>query len=352
MTPVAPQPAPYDALTPRGQVRRLLPYAKAALSQYGLEESRLRFIHHGENTVFRVEAAFRPADWEPHPGLHPTRCLLRIHRTTYNWPEEIRSELLWTQALRRDTGMATPVGLTPRSLSALHPISDPAIGGERVITLTRWVTGRCRDRDPRPGDFELIGELLAQLHNHASEWHPPAGFTRPHFHERGLAMPNGNSDRGCGDVWHLVPSEARPIFRKVRTRMLRAVASIGEGPETYGLIHGDLHLHNVVFANGRALPIDFDDCLYGHWLFDFAVASQPYPGSAEPMLRGYRRVRPFPDSWVKSLRVLQVGRTVGTMLWLFARAQTNQRFVPIVSRALPRVLAGCHEILGTTRPTE
>jgi len=337
---------PYNELEQRGQVARLRPYAIAALDAYSLTGARMTFINHGENTTWKIDSPTPPAGWDPIPGLHPTRCLLRIHRTTYNWPQEIRSELLWTRALARDTGMAIPIGLTPSTAAALRPISDPAIGGQRLITLTRWVIGQSRWEHPKPSDFEQIGVLMAHLHDHASQWRPPKQFTRPHYRDRGLAIPDGNSDRGCGDVWHLLPKNARRLLKKVRDRTLKVMEQLGDGPEAFGLIHGDLHLHNVVFARGCAWPIDFDDCLYGHWLLDYAVASQPYPGSAEPILRGYRRVRPFLEAWLRHLPLFHAARSAGVLLWLVSRAETNSRFVAIMKRSLPKVMERCANIGG------
>lgn len=50
-----------------------------------------------------------------------------------------------------------------------------------------------------------------------------------------------------------------------------AMDMLGERSATFGLIHADLHLDNVLFAGGEARPIDFDDCGLGHWLYDIAV---------------------------------------------------------------------------------
>ena len=48
--------------------------------------------------------------------------------------------------------------------------------------------------------------------------------------------------------------------------------SIGKGPDAYGMIHSDLYPENVLFKAGRALPIDFEDCGYGYWMWDIAIA--------------------------------------------------------------------------------
>ncbi len=46
----------FEALSSRGQVRRLRRLAQSALDDYGLAGAQLKFIAHGENTTFRVDA--------------------------------------------------------------------------------------------------------------------------------------------------------------------------------------------------------------------------------------------------------------------------------------------------------
>lgn len=47
--------------------------------------------------------------------------------------------------------------------------------------------------------------------------------------------------------------------------------ALGEGSDVFGLIHADLHQTNYLFNKGRVGAIDFDDCGFGHWLYDLAV---------------------------------------------------------------------------------
>ncbi len=57
------------------------------------------------------------------------------------------------------------------------------------------------------------------------------------------------------------------------TRHVRAAQQVlGWQSDTFGIIHADLHQRNHLFAQGRVLAIDFDDCGFGHYLYDFAVA--------------------------------------------------------------------------------
>src|SRR5262245_15919110 len=91
-----------DQLQFRGQVGRLRRLAGAALARYGIADARLVLLVHMENTTFRVEAG------------DGRRYLLRIHRT-HGSPfqparsaAEVRSELIWLQAITGETGLAVP----------------------------------------------------------------------------------------------------------------------------------------------------------------------------------------------------------------------------------------------------
>lgn len=55
--------------------------------------------------------------------------------------------------------------------------------------------------------------------------------------------------------------------------MLReADRQVGRGPDQFGFIHYDLSFSNVLFTAREAIPLDFDECGFGHYLQDLAVA--------------------------------------------------------------------------------
>ena len=74
---------------------------------------------------------------------------------------------------------------------------------------------------------------------------------------------------------------------------------LGQGPETFGLVHGDLHQENYLFHQGQVRAIDFDDCGFGHYIYDIAVTlfnvrfRDNTPQLRESFLAGYRSIRPL-----------------------------------------------------------
>jgi hypothetical protein len=90
-------------LSNRQQIARLRHLAVQALGAYPLVAPELRFIAHGENTTFRVDAMVAGGR---------DRFLLRVHRPAARPTSRLRdrggSELDWLTALRADTGLSVP----------------------------------------------------------------------------------------------------------------------------------------------------------------------------------------------------------------------------------------------------
>src|SRR5262249_44276786 len=85
--------------------------------------------------------------------------------------------------------------------------------------------------------------------------------------------------------------------------------------------HGDLHQWNYLFHEGEVRAIDFDDCGYGHYLYDMAVTlfNVRWKASA-PLLRasflaGYRSIRPLPAEYEQYLDTFMDLRDLQMMIW-------------------------------------
>jgi hypothetical protein len=59
-------------------------------------------------------------------------------------------------------------------------------------------------------------------------------------------------------------------FQIVSTEARAVMEGLGKGADAYGMIHGDMYPENVLFKAGEVYPIDFEDCGFGHWLWDIA----------------------------------------------------------------------------------
>src|SRR5215210_3564039 len=96
------------------------------------------------------------------------------------------------------------------------------------------------------------------------------------------------------------------------------LARLGESPEAFGVVHGDLGLLNVVFDGRRVGTIDFDRCGLGHYLHDLATIRRDlenrHPGRNEQMwtafVEGYERERSLPGDYQRYLTTFDVVRRV------------------------------------------
>jgi len=86
----------------------------------------------------------------------------------------------------------------------------------------------------------------------------------------------------AADVWDLLPDDLRRRFDRAAARMKHVMTQLGSAADSVGLIHADLHLDNALFWHDEVRVIDFDDCGFGYWLYDIAVALPAAAGRSGP----------------------------------------------------------------------
>jgi Ser/Thr protein kinase RdoA (MazF antagonist) len=297
----------FHSLSRRGQLYRLGRLAQAALQEYSLPQARVTPLKHEHNTTFRV----RTGDGQVY--------VLRIHRPGQHSIQAIHSELLWLAALNRDTSLDIPRPIPTKdgsffTLKALEGVPEP-----RVCVLFPWLEGRFLDEQLKPAHLEQVGRFTAQLHEHAAGWPRPAGFLRGRVdvltaearrlsqvhQETGstddLEQPADEDVRRClGLISEVFPTEVAGTVTRILQQVRQALKELGSDPDRFGLIHADLHQENYFFHRGRVRVIDFDDCGFGHYLFDLNVTLLEiqylprYPELKAALLAGYRQVRSLP----------------------------------------------------------
>jgi Ser/Thr protein kinase RdoA (MazF antagonist) len=307
---------PFTVLSHAGQVRRLKRLGEEALGAYPIGAARLVPLQHEENTTFRVETP------------EGSRYVMRIHRPAKHTADEIRAETLWLAALRRDADLPVPEPVATTEGDLVTVAAFEGVPEERVCVLFRWMDGRFLDDGLTTAHLERVGMLTARLHQHTMGYTPPAGFTR------GRVVSGSGGVRGQDDlrtdeamssitglVTELCSAEAASTVEAVIHKVRQVCWELGEGPETFGLIHADLHQWNYLFHNGEARAIDFDDCGYGPFAHDLGTTlselqhRSDYAALQAALLEGYRRVRPFPIEHEAYLETFFALRELQIMLW-------------------------------------
>lgn len=295
----------WNDLPEKEQVYRLRKLADAALEKFGFNQYQLTFLQHLVNTTFRLDC-------------NQGRYLVRIHRARKRMA--VASELAWLEALAHET--TVPVQIPQRSLDG-----KMIVVGEQIrmpepypVTVLSWLEGQILPQDRRsPHHFYRLGQLVAKLHHHAQHWAPPVELNRPIYDAASVLESDSVSSSQ-------LPENVRRHLQTLHGQLQEVEQHLGKSPERFGLIHSDLSFGNVLFTADEVLPIDFDDCGFGYYLYDLAVIlAGPWerPGfqqRREALLRGYREICELPDEHLIVIPTLMAMRASSLGQW--ARVRT------------------------------
>ena len=303
---------PFQTLSKRGQVARLETLAEKALLDFNVESLSLVPLEHMANTTFRVETA------------GGDRYVLRIQNPSASAvaPErsesDVRSEMEWLTALHHDTDLVIPVPMKARNNDLLTRAEVEGVPEVRTCVLFRWVDGRFINRGLTAGHLERVGCFMAALHDHVTrQFVPSAEFTR----RAPDGLPVEVADAIVNTVAEVRPQEDVKLVEATIDRVQQVFDALGMGPDVFGLIHADLHQSNYLFHEGQVRAIDFDDCGYAHFLYDFAVTLNEvmhkphYPQLHSSLLHGYRSVRSLPEEHERYLDIIVALRELQLITW-------------------------------------
>ncbi len=277
--------------------------------------AKATLINVSENLTYQVAAG----TW---------RAILRLHRPGYHSVAAILSELEWLNAIRADTALSTPRAIIGRDGMAVQRIAFAA-GDERHAVLFEHLPGRHPDAggDLTPA-FEALGEQTARLHDHVQGWTRPDGFERMAWDEAAVFGPAAT----WGD-WRAAPNvtaDMRGVLEQVEAIVTSRLLTYGKGADRYGLIHADLRLANVLIDEDRLHLIDFDDCGFGWFGYDFAAAisfvedDPAVPRLKAAWLTGYRRVRSMPDEDAAMIDTFIMLRRLALLAWIGSHMESTE----------------------------
>lgn len=302
---------PWASLDPHEQVALSRRLAHRALAAHRLSPTRVRSVHHGENTTF---------DARTDGG----RFLVRVHRAGYNTTAEVRSELLWLEALAGDGRVVVPrPHRTPRGEFVLT-LDEPGLDAPRDVAVLHWIAGRTAWSVHGLATYARLGDVTARLHAASAAWPRPADFVRRERVE-GRHLFGDRSVVAIEDIEGL----DRDAYARLSDARARCVERIAAAERRDGrlLIHADLHLNNVLHHRGDLAVIDFDDAHITHPLADLAVAVGAAPNAARDRLfDAYDRRRAMPAAWRDEVRAWIMARRLEMLGWITDRARTNRRF--------------------------
>lgn len=298
----------FDTLTYEQQLERLTGAAQQALKQYGLQGARLEKLSYYNNAVYKVT------------GSNGDVFTLRLHRPGHKRIDWIRSELRWLAHLQQNTALLVPQPVPTAAHTLLAEVRVEGIAQLLPCALFRWLDGQFYGTaDMELEHFRQAGIFLAQLHQAATAFNPPADFMRPRLDWEGLF--GEDSPYNPGEGAKIFTDEQKVVFTAVEEQVQVAMYSIGQSARTFGLIHADFLSKNILFSGQQTGAIDFDECGWGYYLYDLApllLQVKPdnrYESRREAYLDGYSSLRPLSQTNVSHLEVFIAARHLASCRW-------------------------------------
>jgi Ser/Thr protein kinase RdoA (MazF antagonist) len=323
---------PFAELSRAGQRRRLEALGATALAHYGLNDARFAFCSDTANTVYRVDVAGQ-------------RYALRIHPAEGRSVQEIRAELAWLAALRRDLGLFVP---EPVPTADGHPLCEmelPGVPGRRAVVLFRWVAGRPMHQRITPARVTQLGQLMAHLHLHASTFVLPEGTTRERDDWYGMRVwPLATHPTGA-----FLGPDQHTLCAAAAERAADTIAQVDPWCDL-ALIHSDVHFANCLDCGERLGLIDFDDCQFAPFTCDLAITLTylddlpGYMALREALLHGYSALRPLPPGAAAELEAFMVERGLRLILWVASWPSVDH--FPFGRDIIATALRRCARYLG------
>lgn len=312
-------------LEPAAQAQHLQALAVSALKHWNVSASaELNLIKHRENAVFSVidKGASQ-------------RYVIRVHRAGYHSDRELLSELQWMRALE-NSGVLTPDVIPTIDGELFKSVRHINVPEPRQTDLVAWIHGKplavieddtSLDEHALIESYRILGETTARVHNQASTWELPTGFTRHAWDVDGLL---GESPF-WGRFWELqaLNDAQRDRLQALRPILAERLSDFGKGADRYSMIHADLIAENILVSADGLRLIDFDDAGFGWHLFEIATSlfwflDAPYYQQLEQaLLGGYQSARSLHDEHIALLPSFLVARATTYLGWAHTRSETD-----------------------------
>jgi Ser/Thr protein kinase RdoA (MazF antagonist) len=286
-----------------------------SLARWGLPpDTDIRLLNISENATFALCDVKSKRDW-----------VLRVHRIGYSSAEEIRSELAWIEALRRAAVIDTATPVFGSNGDCVQTLEPGAGRRPRHAVAFERLPGKEPDAGSEaPRWFERLGELTAKMHGHAKVWSLPPGFRRKRWD---LAAMVG--DEGYWGPWRAALGLDRPgrlAIEQALSLIGQRLERFGSGPARFGLVHADLRLANLLVDGAALSIIDFDDCGFSWFMYDFATSvsfiehEAIVPELLRAWLVGYTKTAPLLPEEKAEIPTFVILRRILLTAWLASHA--------------------------------
>lgn len=249
------------------------------------------------------------------------KAVLRLHRAGYHSKRAIECELAWLDALKQERVIEVPGYFTGHDGAAVQWLKSADVPEGRYFVLFAFVEGQApNEADDLTAGFEELGGLAAHCHNHVQHWHKPSDFERLTWDADAVfgVTPTWGDWRDAPEV----NAQVSVVLERLETTLVARLASFGKTNDRYDLIHADMRLANLLVSPAGTRLIDFDDCGFGWFMYDFAAAisfiedDPRVPTLKVAWLRGYRKMRALDVAQEAEIETMIMLRRMALLAWI------------------------------------
>ncbi|WP_165921251.1 phosphotransferase enzyme family protein [Paenibacillus albiflavus] len=243
--------------------------AEKVLMHYSFIEPIIEFIRHNENITFKVTN--KPDN---------RKYLLRIHKPIsdgfsglQHTRDGLQSEMVFLREIDQKNILKVqrPV-LNKEGELVTEYISDQF--GTSYATLLEWIEGSTLSQNEDNIDQIIyrLGENLASLHEF-SQTLMPLELHRPVYNAKRIDETLTELRQGTNNA--ILNQEDYDVINSVLSIVKEQLVELDSRENTWGYIHADFQLGNVIVSEQNQYPFLIDYCLfgYGYYLFDLGSAS-------------------------------------------------------------------------------
>jgi Ser/Thr protein kinase RdoA (MazF antagonist) len=229
------------------------------------------------------------------------RLVVRVTPPNHKMLNEVKAELDWLQYLSENDAPVEHV-ITSRNNNLVETVETNA--GTISVVCFEWAPGHLVTReDFSPELFQTWGEAVGMMHRLTKDYTPP---TQASKRIQWFEDPYLNRD--------LIPSDQNLVLQRFDT-LIDYFKSRPATRDSYGLIHQDVHQDNLFLDGKRLTVLDFDDSVFGFFIFDIANAlgfsiwekpenmnnNQFADFYLKYFMKGYQKENRLEESWVEDL---------------------------------------------------
>jgi Ser/Thr protein kinase RdoA (MazF antagonist) len=220
---------------------------QAAMQHYDIADDRITLLDGFESFIYE----FNRPDGD---------YILRIGHSARRTPDQIRGEVDWINYLS-DGGTTVARAVLSRNGSLVEPVAD-GHGGEFLCTAFVKARGCIAGKEYiNERLFLNYGRLLGRMHALAKTY----TASNPAWRRYAWDDPQNNTpDRQLPAAEKTIRQKYQAVFDHLRT--------LPQDRDGYGMIHQDAHTGNLFVDEDYTMTLfDFDDCVYGHFIYDIAM---------------------------------------------------------------------------------